>query len=70
MKTPITYKKADAIEKYLVSRENIGPPGTGIMGAHMVATYKTADGQTLVNEFGNGWGDWYFVTPNAVVNGG
>ena len=36
----------------------------------MVATYTTTDGRTLVNEWGNGWGDWYFKTPNAEVTGG
>lgn len=39
------------------------------MGAHMVATYTTTDGRTLVNEWGNGWGDWYFKTPNTEGKG-
>ena len=61
----LTNKEADAIEKTLLSKANIGPPGAGIMGAHMVATYATTDGRTLVNEFGNGWGEWYVKTPNT-----
>jgi hypothetical protein len=58
-KKRISAEQAQATEKTLVSRENAGPTDAGIMGAHIVETYLTTDGQTLIYEFGNGGGKWY-----------
>ena len=57
MKT-IEHTEADAIPKALVSKVNRGVPGTGIMGADMLETYKADDGRTLTFEYGNGYGRW------------
>ena len=59
-KQRISNAQAQATEKTLVSTESEGPANTGIMGAHIVETYLTADGRTLIYEFGNGGGEWYF----------
>lgn len=58
IKQQITHEQAAAIEKNLVSRVNRNPD-TGIMGADMVATYHTADGRTLIEEYGNGYAQWF-----------
>jgi hypothetical protein len=59
-KTAVSFAQMCGIETKFVSSKNIGPPNTGIMGAHMVDTYLTKDGRTLVHEYGNGGGEWYF----------